>query len=358
MNQNHHKEVYDQEDEILLKHALLFLFNSKWIILGITSLITTISIVYVMSITPIYEASLSVYPPSDLSISKINNNRFEEKGAVPESEINYSKKSIYEMFLYKVSSNSFIEQVFVSNNYSEKLKLNNEVGNLYASNFSEKIKLHKPQDSSKARKDLTTILLEGADPLIISSFLNDLVKSALLETKEDIKTIEQISIQKQIDVIDAELVIERDLINKLRLKKVNDLKKELNIAKSLNRKNTNFSQINNISSNTLKSHPADSKILPTWYMYGEEALIQELDKLLLENENINVQIITLEAKRKLLTSYNPAFDDIELVGIVWSSPPAGPILPKKRLIVIVMFLISLIVSIFVAYIVSVVRENK
>ena len=72
MNQNHHKEVYDQEDEILLKHALLFLFNSKWIILGITSLITTISIVYVMSITPIYNASISVYPPSDLSISKIN----------------------------------------------------------------------------------------------------------------------------------------------------------------------------------------------------------------------------------------------------------------------------------------------
>ena len=81
MNQNHHKEVYDQEDEILLKDALLFLFNSKWIILGITSLISTISIVYVMTITPIYKATLSVYPPSDLSISKINNNRFQEKAA-------------------------------------------------------------------------------------------------------------------------------------------------------------------------------------------------------------------------------------------------------------------------------------
>ena len=92
MKQNNHKEVYDQEDEMLLKHTLLFLFNSKWIILGITSLITTISIVYVMSITPIYQATLSVYPPSDLAISKINNNRFEMKGALPDSEINYSKK--------------------------------------------------------------------------------------------------------------------------------------------------------------------------------------------------------------------------------------------------------------------------
>ena len=354
MNQNHHKEVYDQEDEILLKHALLFLFNSKWIIIGITSLITTISIVYVLSITPIYHAFISVYPPSDLSMSKINNVRFEDKVALPDSQINYSKDSIYEMFLYKVSSNSFIEQVFISNNYLEKLKLNNEVDSLYASDFANQITL---LDSSIANKDLTTLSLEGEDPLIISSFLNDLVKSAHDETIEDLKKIEQITIQKKLDIIDAELVMERDLINKLRLKKVNDLKKEINIAKSLNKKDANFSQINNIGNNSLKTHPSGLGILPAWYMYGEEALMQELDKTLLENENINSRTIDLEAKRNLLTSYIPSFDDIEIVGKVWSVPPGSPILPKKRLTVIVMFLISLIVSIFIAYIVSAMREK-
>ena len=355
MNQNHHKEVYDQEDEILLKHALLFLFNSKWIILGITSLITTISIVYVMSITPIYEASLSVYPPSDLSISKINNARFEEKVVSPDSKINYSKKSIYEMFLYKVSSNSFIEQVFISNNYSEKLKLNNESKRLNASAFAKQIRL---LNSTKAEKNITILELDGEDPIIISSFLNDLVKSAHLETKDDLKKIDQLTLQKEIENIDIELVIERDLISQLRLNKINDLKKEINIAKSLNKKDANFSQINNIGNNNLKSHPSALNILPAWYMYGEKALIQELDKALLENENINSRTIDLEAKRKVLTSYIPAFNDIELVGIVWSVPPSGPILPKKRLIVIAMFFMSLIVSIFIAYIVSAVRENK
>ena len=92
-------------------------------------------------------------------------------------------------------------------------------------------------------------------------------------------------------------------------------------------------------------------------MYGEKGLIHELDKALLENENINSRTIDLEAKRKILTSYIPTFNDIELVGIVWSVPPTGPILPKKRLIVIVMFLISLIVSIFIAYIVSAWRKK-
>ena len=352
MNQNH-QEIYDQEDKVLLKHVLLFLFNSKWIILGITSLITTISIVYLLSITPIYHAHISVYPPSDLSISKINNFRFKDKVALPDS-VNYSKESIYEMFLYKVSSNSFIEKIFISNNYSEKLKLNNEYEKRNASDFAKQISL---LDSTKAKQNITILGLDGKDPLIISSFLNDLVKSAHDETKEDLKKIDQLIIKKQIENIDTELVVERDLISKLRLKKINDLKKEINIAKSLNKNDTNFSQISNIDSNTLKSHPSGLEILPAWYMYGEKGLIHELDKALLENENINSRTIDLEAKRKILTSYIPTFNDIELVGIVCSVPPTGPILPKKRLIVIVMFLISLIVSIFIAYIVSAWRKK-
>jgi len=99
MNQNH-QEIYDQEDKVLLKHVLLFLFNSKWIILGITSLITTISIVYVLSITPIYHAHISVYPPSDLSISKINNFRFKDKVALPDS-VNFQKKVFMKCFYIK-----------------------------------------------------------------------------------------------------------------------------------------------------------------------------------------------------------------------------------------------------------------
>jgi len=258
------------------------------------------------------------------------------------------------MFLYKVSSNSFIEKIFISNNYSEKLKLNNEYEKRNASDFAKQISL---LDSTKAKQNITILGLDGEDPLIISSFLNDLVKSAHDETKEDLKKIDQLIIKKQIENIDTELVVERDLISKLRLKKINDLKKEINIAKSLNKNDTNFSQISNIDSNTLKSHPSGLEILPAWYMYGEKGLIHELDKALLENENINSRTIDLEAKRKILTSYIPTFNDIELVGIVWSVPPTGPILPKKRLIVIVMFLISLIVSIFIAYIVSAWRKK-
>ena len=50
-------------------------------------------------------------------------------------------------------------------------------------------------------------------------------------------------------------------------------------------------------------------------------------------------------------------DDIEVVGVHRSEVPVAPISPKKRLIVSVMFFISLIISIFIAYLVRVLREK-
>ena len=205
MKQNHLKEVYAQEDEILLKHALLFLFNSKWIILGITSLITTISIFYVMSITPIYEAALSVYPPSSLSVSKINNARFKHNSILPTEEIDISKEELYDMVLYKLSSNSFKEKVFTSNNY-----LNNENGNFSTLDFVKKVKNKGISDNKT-----TTFVLMGEDPLIISNFLNDLIRVALFDTLQDIKVMEKNRINSRMKFIDIELTLEKENIQKI-----------------------------------------------------------------------------------------------------------------------------------------------
>ena len=348
MKQNHLKEVYDQEDEILLKHALLFLFNSKWIILGITSLITTISIFYVMSITPIYEAAISVYPPSSLSVSKINNARFKHNSILPTEEIDISKEELYDMVLYKLSSNSFKEKVFTSNNY-----LNNENGNFSTLDFVKKVKNKGISDNKT-----TTFVLMGEDPLIISNFLNDLIRVALFDTLQDIKVMEKNRINSRMKFIDIELTLEKENIQKIRLLKIKQLQKELKIAVSLKNKEFNFSQINQISGNTLKSDLSQTKAVPIWYMYGEQALRQELEKLTSDKTVNNSRIDTLESQKAELTSLDFSdFSDIEVAGVHRSEVPKGPISPKKRLIVIVMFFISLIISIFIAYLVRILREK-
>ena len=358
MEQNNHKEVYDQQDEILLKHALLFLFNSKWIILGITSLITTISIFFVMSITPIYEAVVSVYPTSSLSVSKLNNARFKHDEILPTLEKDFSKEELYEMVLYKLFSNSFKEKVFTSNNYLKKLNLNNESGNFSALDFVEKVKNNKGKSNNN---NATTFVLTGENPLIISNFLNDLMRVALFDTLQDIKVMEQNKKNSRMKFIDIELTLEKENIQKTRLLKIIQLQKELKISVSLKNKEFNFPQINQISNNNLKTHPSHTAAMPIWYMYGEQALRQELDKLTSDKTFNSSKIDMLETQKSKLTSVDiSAFDDIvdiEMAGVHRSEVPTSPISPKKRLIVSVMFFISLIISIFIAYLVRVLREK-
>jgi capsular polysaccharide biosynthesis protein len=96
-------------------------------------------------------------------------------------------------------------------------------------------------------------------------------------------------------------------------------------------------------------------------MYGEQALRQELDKLTSDKTVISSKINILESQKSKLTSVdiddNYDIDDIEVAGVHRSEVPKGPISPKKRLIVIVMFFISLIISIFIAYLVRILREK-
>lgn len=348
---NNSEKIYDQKDEIILKDMLLFLFDSKWIIFSITSLITVISIVYVMLITPIYEATISIQPPSNLVISKINNSRFRHDKILPSSKIDTSKEELYNMVLYKLSLNSFKERVFISNNYAEKINLNKEDNDSPILSFVEKVKPFKDVSG------LMSFALKGGDPLIISNFLNDLVRTASSDTLSEINNIEQNKINSRMKFIDIELNLEKENIQKTRLLKIIQLQKELKIAKSLKNKEFNFPQISQIGNNSLKSHPSQQKVLPIWYMYGEQALHQELDKLISNKRISSSKIDSLESQKALLVSVNPIIDNIEIVGVLWSNPPKGPISPKKRLIVSVMFFISLIISIFVAFLISVIREK-
>jgi LPS O-antigen subunit length determinant protein (WzzB/FepE family) len=263
------------------------------------------------------------------------------------------------MVLYKLFSNSFKEEVFISNNYLKKINLDKESGNFSTVNFVNKVNKVKKAKGTSNDRNLTTFALTGKDPLIISNFLNDLLRVAAFDTLNDIKVIEQKKIDSRLSFIKTELSLEKRNMKEVRLRKINQLQKELKIAVSLKNKEFNFPQINQISNgNSLKTHAGQTKAIPIWYMYGEQALRQELDKLTSDKTVNNSKIDSLESQKAVLTSVDFVLDGIEIVGVYRSVAPATPISPKKRLIVSVMFFISLIISIFIAYLVSVIRENR
>jgi LPS O-antigen subunit length determinant protein (WzzB/FepE family) len=93
-------------------------------------------------------------------------------------------------------------------------------------------------------------------------------------------------------------------------------------------------------------------------MYGEQALQQELKKLIDEKKINTEKIIRLNAEKSMLSSVHLKYDSIDVVDISWSVMPNGPIEPKKRLIVTIAFFIALIISIFSTYLVNVVRPDN
>jgi LPS O-antigen subunit length determinant protein (WzzB/FepE family) len=235
----------------------------------------------------------------------------------------------------------------------KKINLNNESGNFSTLGFVKKVKKKVTSDNN-----ISTFLLKGENPLIISNFLNDLMSVALIDTLQDIKVMEQNKINSRMKFIDIELTIEKENIQKTRLLKIIQLQKELKISVSLKNKEFNFPQINQISNDNLKIHPSHTAAMPIWYMYGEQALRQELDKITSDKTLNSSKIDMLETQKSKLTSVDfYAFDDIEVAGVNRSEVPTGAISPKKRLFVTVMFFISLIISIFIAYLVRVLREK-
>ncbi len=362
MQKNDPKNSYYQQDDVSLKEVLLFLYQGKRIILGITSLITAISIIYVLSVTPVYEATASISLGSDLSISKINDGRFRHENILPSSKSDVSKRDVYEMFIHKVFSTSFKEQVFVSNDYLEKLypKTEKVISHFSIPNFVQGVKEFDDTNKRKS-EDLITLSLKGENPLLISNFLNDLLEAANIATLSDIELIEQKKINSRIKAIEGELSIELLSGKDGRLYKINRLREELKIAKLLNNNEFSFAQITSIQNNSNNNNNNNNKplleSLPAWYMYGEQALQQELEKLIDEKKINNKRIIRLNAKKIILSSIRLKFDSIDVVDISWSVVPKGPIEPKKRLIVSIAFFIALIISIFIVYLVNVVRSE-
>ncbi len=418
--QNHY-----QEDEIDLKQLFRSLADRKWFIFGFTGVVTVLAVAYALSITPTYKVNTSFLSPGASSVLQLNKIKLTSE----------TSETIYRKFLNKVMSNQFQRKIFDENDYLSKLNPeNNLIENLedFFADFSRSINL----EENKVQKNVeklnyerpVNISLEGSDATVISSFLNDLASSADKETVFEFLTIiqqkidirlEEISKQRglllsrakqdrlakiaRIKVEDSQKINEiNDQINRLRIKakkdrfnKIQVLTDTSKVAKSLGIKDNNFKKISNSggSSSALTVAIGDNQKLPQWYLYGENALLQEID--ILRNrgnddaytpEIVNLQnklstvksnqlLKTLESRKddspfvaeinKLdiesikLKSFNPSAIGINAVQINQHAYPTEvPIKPKKKLIVVVAFIASFILSILLVFIINAFRPEK
>jgi LPS O-antigen subunit length determinant protein (WzzB/FepE family) len=427
MQQNLPEQNYYQEDEIDLKQLFRSLADRKWFIFGFIGLVTALAIAYALSIPPTYKASISFLSPSTSSVLQLNKIKIT-------SETSETSETIYRKFLNKAMSSQFQRKIFDENDYLAKLNPENKpIKNLdsFIGGFTKSITIEsnkeKKGEKSNYEKPIT-ISLEGGDSAIISNFLNDLANTADTETvseflniiqqKIDIR-LEEIGKQRglllsrtkqdrlskieRIKIEDGQKINEiNDQIDRLRVKakqdrlnKIQVLTDSSKMAKSLGIIDNNFKKISNSKeANTqLSIDVGNNQKLPKWYLYGESALLEEIN--ILQNrknddayvsEIVNLknklsaissnQILkTLESRKddspfvaeinKLdieaikLKSFEPSSAGINAMQLNQHAyPPEIPIKPKKRLIVAVAFIAGFILSIFLVFIMNAFRKEE
>jgi LPS O-antigen subunit length determinant protein (WzzB/FepE family) len=339
-------------------------------------------------------------------------------------------------------SAQFQRKIFDENDYLAKLNPENKpIKNLdsFIGGFTKSITIEsnkeKKGETSNYEKPIT-ISLEGGDSAIISNFLNDLANTADTETVSEFLSIIQQKIDIRLEEINKQRVlllsrtkqdrlstIERikiedgqkineinDQIDRLRVKAKQDRLNKIQVltdsaamAKALGITNSNFKAINNNNNNNNNNSGSDSgnpsltvtiednQQIPNWYLFGETALLEEIN--ILKNrddeayipEIVNLQnklssiksnqtLKTLESRKddspfvaeinKLdieeikLKSFEPSSAGINAMQLNQHAyPPETAIKPKKKLIVAVAFIAGFILSIFLVFIMNAFRKE-
>jgi len=224
--QQSNQEIYpNQTDEIDLRKLFNSLVEKKLFIFSVTAFVTLLAIIYVKTISPIYNVTSDFALPDDSSI--LNINRLELTSE--------SKESIFSDFLTVLASNKIQKKVFDGGYLSSLNPENKPIDDVekYISDFLNKIKIKAPITSISTKEKVGELIekpysisMEGSDPKIISKFLNELVDTA---NHENISVISQL-IKLKIGVRLDEISLERDqllgLAERDRLSKIERIKEE------------------------------------------------------------------------------------------------------------------------------------
>lgn len=303
------------EDEIDLREIFFKIAQGKRTVFGVTLVSILLSLLYVSTLKPTYEAQISFLSPSEESI--IQAKKFSPS---------VTKESLYQSFINTFTSKDFQQKVFNEKEYLTKLNTENiEITNPeeHFLKFADTLSIQDEKEKKGVLKITyehpVNISMKGGNPTIIADFLNDVSHLANKMVVDNFISTQKLSLVNRINEIDKQkslllLKVKKDRmaqidrikeanqqktneindeINRLRVKakkdrlnRIQTLSDAAKIAGELGIQNNNFKKISDKqnSNSTLTVAIGDNQKLPKWYMYGELALLEEV-KLLKNRTN-------------------------------------------------------------------------
>ena len=356
--QQSNKEIYrSQTDDIDLRALFNSLVVRKFLIAGLTGFVTVLAILYALNLTPTYQVSSSFTSPSTASIATINKLDLTEE----------TKESVFSAFLTQLSSKGFQKIAFVEGDYLTQFNADNapiDDVDVFITGTVKSVKVKGPNLKNNDLTELPYILsMQGNNPEAMSQYLNELVAMANSKIINDLVEL----IEKKISIRLEEISLERRLlITKAKNKRLNEigvLTEAAKTARSLGISENNFKRMtgNQFNSNQIAISLGDNTIIPNLYLYGEIALLKKIQILESRSSDkffipaliaIDIEKIKLESEVVAMNSVSAM--KISQVALI----PKNPIKPNKRMIILLAFIVSFIMSILLALIMGAVRPDE
>ncbi|MBE0493898.1 MAG: LPS O-antigen chain length determinant protein WzzB [Thiomicrospira sp.] len=344
------------DDEIDLFELWQTIWSQKWLIIGLTLLVTVLAALYALSLPKVYQSNVSLLPPIQQNIEEINfvlePAAQDFKGttsSLKSLNFSYSPQNVFDLYRTELLSNRTMEEFYDQyqiKSYFLLADLENPHSQLRAyQKFVDSLSYSGP--AKNASFNASSLTLEFTDAEKTAEWLNEYVKFTANKTRQHIlDTIhsrlaqEKNQLQQQISALIEQEKDERQ--NKIqRLNESLEIAQKAGIHDSITNKSTG-------------QFDAD-------YLRGTKILAAEIQALKNResDEAFALGVSKLSEKLKLINSVNLNADNIIPVQIdKTATVPNSPIKPNKKLIVAVALVLGGMLGVFIALIRGAVRKRK
>lgn len=371
-NPQHNEEsqqVYPQytpmNDEIDLLDIWRVFVGQKWLILGITALCTTLSIGVALLLPREYRAEVILMPPQAETIEKLN---VSIMGYGDENSDGYFFKiepqMLYQELIENFQSNQLQRQFFNENGLGRLLSKKDDKRSedvIFEEEFSKKLAV-TGINKNKGKREFVTISLEGANPEQIADWLNSFVqlidqKTIMAQTQAFSIKVERAkdSLLKRIQSLRA-TEQSRRLDTIARLEEAAVVAEKLGLIEGLDHPEIFHEQVKMDGMNlsfSLQEMPL--------YLRGSRALQAEMDVLKQRkgDDPFIPELRSLQEEYNFLSSVRQDVENIHAMRLDRAAvADERPIKPKRKLIVVLGFVLGFLFAVVVAFVGHMIVSTK
>lgn len=340
--------IQTQEDEIDLFELVASLWYRKWVIVGVTSIVIVLAIVYLVITPNVYEAKVIISETQPVNVTQLNVGE-EQLGQYSQS---VTSSSAFTLFQKNLQSRS-LAMVYFKDHVEPVYRRNGS--NASANGLLDNIFLKSISITNPGKKSIyLSVAHRYRDPALAAEWLNGYLRYIEQKTKEEL--IESAEHNKTLAVKEYEKEIKslRTVYSHRLQDKIILLEEAYNIAKKLNLQSP---VVSNLSEKVLSSSLDESLL----YMRGYEVLGAEIDSLKSREllDPFVSDIRPIQEKISYLDSVEYKLSELDVVNVdAWASEPERSIKPKKALVLVLAGLLGGMLGIFVSLILWVISKRK